>query len=1064
MKWICSGINSPRCMKKFFVFGKRFLILLFIGLAFSYLPGAVIAQAGTITVNTLLDGGVIGDNILTLREAIQIATGAVAFPGAFSAAEQAQVVGAVGNAVADTVQFANALLTSNDNDGDGVVEPISIFLGGDDFNTDGVLDFADKILVVTAALPALNGAAGDTINGDINGDGIPDIEVRGGLGFTIFSITSANQTIRNLAITGGAAGISITGTGSTGVSITGNFIGLELNGAGRGSIVGINVGFGVPDTTIGGTTATDRNIISSQQFGVGIALAGTDTRVIGNFIGTNIAGTAPLGNFIGIDFNSGCNRCVVGGTNPGEGNVISGNFLGIDLEGINSRVIGNLIGTDVTGTRFLGNDTGIEFFLVCFNCIVGGTNPGERNVISGNTLGVDLNHSSSRLIGNFIGTDINGTNPLGNTTGVTIDPNCDGCVIGGTNPGERNIISGNGTGIDLEGVNSRVVGNFIGTDVTGLLFLGNSTGVNVGANCNNCTVGGGNVISGNTFRGVDLDGLNSRVTGNFIGTDAAGTGDLGNLAGIFANASCRNCGIGGLTVAERNIISGNDGDGINIAASFSQIFGNFIGTDSTGSNPLGNSGAGIRLSGDDNAVGDPLNQAAARNIIAFNAGGGVVVTGSLRNTISGNSLFNNQGLGIDLGDDGVTLNDSTDADTGPNELLNFPEFDAISFTLVGGTATVTGRAPAGSRVEIFLSALDPSGHGEGRTFLTAVTATITGTFSVVLAGRSDRELITATATDASGNTSEFSPNSMLGFGPAEWGLSGDIPVPGDYNGDGATDFAVWRPVDPTAVPPFAGKWYILNFFFGFSLETWGLLGDIPVPADYDGDGLTDIAVWRPTEGNWYIRPSSVPGSFDVRLWGILGDIPVPADYDGDGRDDLAVWRPSTGGWFVILSGGGFIFDVRFGQNGDTPIPGDYDGDGKADLAVFRVNEVFPDRTRWSFMLSTASGQRRTVVLNQFGNVPVPEDYNGDGKTDVAAWNPADGFWNVITVGFAILRINQQWGVFGDIPVPGDYDRDGRADFAVWRPSTGVWFILRSSDNSQQTIQFKQFLDQFLAQK
>jgi hypothetical protein len=264
--------------------------------------------------------------------------------------------------------------------------------------------------------------------------------------------------------------------------------------------------------------------------------------------------------------------------------------------------------------------------------------------------------------------------------------------------------------------------------------------------------------------------------------------------------------------------------------------------------------------------------------------------------------------------------------------------------------------------------------------------------------------------------------------------------------------------------PGASQWYILNFFFGFRIQLWGLPGDVPVPADYDGDGITDIAVWRPIEGNWYLLPSILAGGFSVQQWGLPGDIPVPEDYDGDGRDDLAVWRPSTGGWFVILTGGGFIFDVRFGQNGDTPVPADYDGDGKADLAVQRVNEVFSDRTTWEFQLSSASGQRRKVTLDKFGNVPVSGDYNGDGKDDIAAWDPASGVWSVITVGFAILRTEQQWGAFGDIPVPEDYDRDGRTDFAVWRPSTGEWLILRSSDGGQQNIRFQESLNQLVAKK
>ncbi|MCI0528064.1 MAG: hypothetical protein L0Y56_11565, partial [Nitrospira sp.] len=742
-----------------------------------------------------------------------------------------------------------------------------------------------------------------------------------------FTITAANNSIRGLAITGALAGagrgILVTGgAAATNVVVTGNRIGVELTGLARGNIRGILVDFGVPGTRIGGAIPAERNIISGNFFD-GIFLNGTNSLVIGNFIGTNAAGNAALGNFRGINVNNGCAGCTI------QQNVISGNngvdARGIELRGPNSIVIGNFIGTDATGNFFVGNTTGIEVGPdTCTNCRVGGTTAAERNVISGNSTGITFFSSqNARIIGNFIGTNVTGTVPLGNTIGVSVEVTCNNCVIGGAGAREGNLISGNTfRGIILEGPGSQVIGNFIGTDVTGSFAIGNLSGVYFEENCNQCVVGGTtaatrNLISGNVA-GIELDGFNARAIGNFVGTNVTGTQDVGNGVGIRVLEDCANCTIGGVAAGERNVISGNDEDGIqlNFDSSFADIFGNFIGTDSSGVNPLGNSGAGIRVNGDDHAIGNRLNPTAS-NVIAFNGGGGVVVVGSIRNIISVNSIFNNQGLGIDLGGDGVTLNDPADVDTGPNQLLNFPEFDAISFAITGGTATVTGRAPAGSIVEIFLSALDPSGHGEGRTFLTAVTATATGTFSAILAGRADRELITAVAIDSLGNTSEFSQNAMLGFGRVEWGLTSDIPVTGDYNGDGAADFAVVRPNDPAALIPGASQWYILNFFFGFRIQLWGLPGDVPVPADYDGDGITDIAVWRPIEGNWYLLPSTLAGGFSVQQWGLLGDIPVPEDYDGDGRDDLAVWRPSTGGWFVILTGGGFIFDVRFGQNGDT---------------------------------------------------------------------------------------------------------------------------------------------------
>ena len=114
-----------------------------------------------------------------------------------------------------------------------------------------------------------------------------------------------------------------------------------------------------------------------------------------------------------------------------------------------------------------------------------------------------------------------------------------------------------------------------------------------------------------------------------------------------------------------------------------------------------------------------------------------------------------------------------------------------------------------------------------------------------------------------------------------WGQSGDVPVKGDFNGDGTDDIAVFR----------NGQWYIKDQP-PFPI-VWGQSGDIPVPADYDGDGTTDIAVWRPSDGTWYIRG----GAFTT--WGIPGDVPVPADYDEDGKTDIAIFRPSEGRWYIL---------------------------------------------------------------------------------------------------------------------------------------------------------------------
>ncbi len=212
--------------------------------------------------------------------------------------------------------------------------------------------------------------------------------------------------------------------------------------------------------------------------------------------------------------------------------------------------------------------------------------------------------------------------------------------------------------------------------------------------------------------------------------------------------------------------------------------------------------------------------------------------------------------------------------------------------------------------------------------------------------------------------------------------------------------AVWRPSN--------GTWYIR----GVATVQWGRPGDIPVPGDYNHDGNTDLAVWRPSNGTWYIR-----GVATVQ-WGRPGDIPVPGDYNHDGNTDLAVWRPSDGTWRLR-----HIATVQWGRPGDIPVPGDYNHDGKTDPAVWR-----PSDGTWHLR------HIATVQWGRPGDMPVPGDYNHDGKTDPAVWRPSDGTWHLRHIATV------QWGRPGDMPVPGDYNHDGKTDPAVWRPSDGTWHL------------------------
>jgi len=238
------------------------------------------------------------------------------------------------------------------------------------------------------------------------------------------------------------------------------------------------------------------------------------------------------------------------------------------------------------------------------------------------------------------------------------------------------------------------------------------------------------------------------------------------------------------------------------------------------------------------------------------------------------------------------------------------------------------------------------------------------------------------------------------FAKQRMGLIPPADVHGDYNRDGRTDVAVYRPS--------TGTWFVRGqYTLGY-----GTLGDIPAPADFGGTGRTTPAVFRPSAGTWLLY------GIGQASWGTRGDIPVPADYDGDGRADIAVYRPSTGTWWVRGQ-----FAIGYGVPGDIPAPADYDGDGRTDLAVFR-----PSTGMWY-----VRGQSQVRMGGQ-GDRPVPADYDGDGRAEQALFRPSTGYWYV--VGMPAV----QYGGRSDIPTPGDYNGDGRYDIALFRPADGTWHV------------------------
>ncbi|MDX2031591.1 MAG: right-handed parallel beta-helix repeat-containing protein [Blastocatellia bacterium] len=342
-----------------------------------------------------------------------------------------------------------------------------------------------------------------------------------------------------------------------------------------------------------------------------------------------------------------------------------------------------------------------------------------------------------------------------------------------------------------------IEGNILG--VNAAAAAGNrGHGIEV-ATSSNVTIGGTvaaarNIISGNARAGIRIQAgaSGSRLQGNYIGTNEAGTAAIPNgcgpclEGGILIDESSNNV-IGGATAGAGNVISGNNGDGIGIwegASTGNQVFGNFIGVAANGATPLGNNanagpntggGIAIRNFASNNQIGGIA--AGQGNIIANNIPYGISVYSGQGNAIQGNSIYANsggsatEGLGIDLGADGVTQNDSGDADAGPNGLQNFATVSSATLIAGGGVfvqGSLNARSGAQYEVEFFSSlACDPSGNGEGQTYIGRVSVTtnsaglasFSASFNALV---STGSVITSLVVDSAGNTSEFSPCATLG--------------------------------------------------------------------------------------------------------------------------------------------------------------------------------------------------------------------------------------------------------------------------------------------------------------
>jgi uncharacterized repeat protein (TIGR01451 family) len=590
-------------------------------------------------------------------------------------------------------------------------------------------------------------------------------------------------------------GIQVAGASATNTRIWGNYIGTDSTGtvARANTNIGVLVQTSATSTLIGGNNPGMRNIISGNT-NQGIQLSSPSNIVRGNFIGLNAANNALANTSHGVYVLAANN--IIGDTLASGRNIISGNINdGVPIQNAGTsgnRVWGNYIGLDSTGTLARPNTRyGVYLLSSASGNTIGGRMPGARNFISGNTnTGVRVEAPNDTIRGNVIGLSVTNQSVANGSLGVFVS-NVGGTIIGDTVALGRNVISGNtNDGVAISGsaaTGTRVIGNYIGVDTSGTAARPNTRyGVYLLTSASNNTIGdrtlgARNIISGNSQNGVRLESPNNVIRGNIIGLTATNASGVPNgFSGVGIASTTGNL-VGDTLLAGRNVISGNAIGGVAITgltATGNRIWGNFIGTDTTGTAPRGNVASGVSLAGSGSAsIGDTLSGAA--NLITFNGAAGVVVDNTSTGIhIRANRITANSGLGIDLSSttapNGVTLNDGAKPSTVGNLGMDFPVLTSASVS--GSSLTVSGyvgTAPgqtlfANARADVFVADNDFTGYGQGRDYIGTLIADASGNFSGTLTipggvtVTNNVTPFTATATDASGNTSEFGLNRVAG--------------------------------------------------------------------------------------------------------------------------------------------------------------------------------------------------------------------------------------------------------------------------------------------------------------
>lgn len=652
---------------------------------------------------------------------------------------------------------------------------------------DGVCETASNTCTLRAAIQEANavpnaGAGPDEIRFDLSGSGPHEIQPQTELPALTEAVVIDGTTEPDHAGTPAidAPVVEIDGQNTTGAS------GLVIEAA---------------DVRIEGLSLTGFD-------GKGIKVDAPEAVIGENYIGVAPDGTADGNDLEGIAVQGQDTRIGDDGSNGTDGNVISanGNF-GIGFVDTGSVIVGNRIGTTPDGLGELGNaESGIQIAFGS-SITIGGPARDQRNVISGNgASGIRTAGSSLTISNNYIGIGADGTTGLGNEKdGVRLRNGATATVIG-----PHNVISGNDrAGIRLTDsngngtTNNTVEGNFIGTNAPGTAAVANAEdGVVIQDDASDNQVGGlsastRNVIAGNERNGVSLlsGAEDNAVVGNYIGTNASGTGAVPNETGVdIAFGASINNSIGGPQDGAGNLVSGNEFDGIliNNSAGPNTVQGNRVGLDADG-NALGNGSAGIDI---DNSSQTTVGgtSTGSGNTVAYNGDSGVVVTFSNRgvgNRIRSNAVFANEAPGIDLGNDDRTINDPGDSDDGANRLQNYPEIQDADYDPDANVVTAIYLVPSdpaasGSGTSAYPLSIDfykaGAGGEQGKAHLGTDTYSASDYSSACgsppcakrvrftpTAPVTRSDAVVATATDDDGNTSEFSaaseplPVELAGF-------------------------------------------------------------------------------------------------------------------------------------------------------------------------------------------------------------------------------------------------------------------------------------------------------------